>query len=292
MSNTPSWKLIDLLKTTSLFFQKKEIENPRLNAELLLAHILDMDRVSLYVNFERTLLPDEIGRYRSAVSRRIKGEPLQYILGQTEFMGFPFFVTKDVLIPRPETEILCEEVLKLRESETELHFLDIGTGSGCIPISLVRIWSGASALSIDISHQALKIAEQNKQLNGIDGQLDITFYQKDLFDEWPDSRFNINFTAVISNPPYIAQDEMSGLQKEVKDHEPQIALTDGADGLRFYKQIFKLAFEKKIKTKYLFLEMSGSQPEHIRKQAEKFNFKEISSIRDLNKIPRVLRILV
>jgi len=97
---------------------------------------------------------------------------------------------------------------------------------------------------------------------------------------------------VISNPPYIAQDEISGLQQGVKDHEPQIALTDGADGLRFYKQIFKIVFEKKIKTKYLFLEMSGSQPERIREQAEKFNFKEVSSIRDLNQIPRVLRILV
>jgi len=292
MSNSQSWKLIDLLKTTSSFFQKKNIENPRLNAELLLAHVLEMDRVSLYVSYSRVLAGLEIDAYRKAVSRRIKGEPLQYILGQTEFMGFPFIVTPDVLIPRPETETLCEEVIKLRNDESKMSFFDIGTGSGCIPISLVRMLPDARALAIDISEKALEVAERNKQLNSGNCSLDLEFYAKDLFSEWPDERFENKFTAVISNPPYITQAEFGGLQREVKDHEPQIALTDGANGLRFYKRILELVAEQKIRTKYIFLEMSGSQPEKIRALAESHAFNNITAIPDLTGIERVLKILI
>ncbi len=292
MSNNQSWKLIDLLKTTSAFFQKKNIENSRLNAERLLAHVLNMDRVSLYVHFDRPILPAELDSYRRAVSRRAKGEPLQYILGQTEFMGFPFIVTPDVLIPRPETEILCEEVLKLREHEKDATLLDIGTGSGCIPISLARLWPSARSVALDVSDKALAVAEKNKQLNAVNGELNLAFYQKDLFSVWPDERFENQFTAVISNPPYIAMDEMAGLQTEVRDHEPEIALTDGANGLRFYKRILELVSNQTIKTKYIFLEMSGSQTARIRDLAESHSFQNITSVPDLNGIGRVLKILV
>ncbi len=290
MQKPKPWKLIDLLKTTTGYFQKKNIENPRLNAERLLCPILKMERINLYIEFERPISESELSQYRAFVSRRANNEPLQYILGETEFMGLPFKVTPDVLIPRPETEILVEEILKLKDQNKNLtNMLDIGTGSGCIPISLAHYWPQAQITGIDISAEALEIAKENKELNKTEN---ITFIEKDLFNDWPDENLAQNFDIIISNPPYVTEKEIDGLQNEVKEFEPTIALTDFSDGLRFYRHIFSLINDGKLKCKFLFFEMSGSQPEKIINEAKKYSFESIEVIKDLTEIERVLKIEV
>ena len=290
MQKQKTWKVIDLLKTTTTYFLKKNIENPRLNAERLLSHVLKMERIKLYVEFERPVSDAELDQYRSLVSRRTKNEPLQYILGETEFMGLAFQVNPSVLIPRPETEILVEGVIKLKnETEGQIDILDIGTGSGCIAISLAHYWPGAHAYGIDISADALKIAGENKVLNKTEN---VTFFEKDVFDSWPDNNLPKEFEIIISNPPYVTEDEMAGLQNEVKDFEPKVALTDFSDGMRFYTHIFSLINEGTLNTKFLFLEMSGSQPKKIVDEAKKYEFSSVEVIKDLNGIDRVLKVKV
>ncbi|NOG44702.1 MAG: peptide chain release factor N(5)-glutamine methyltransferase [Calditrichaeota bacterium] len=288
MQKQKTWKVIDLLKTTADFLKKKGIENPRLNAERLLSHVLDMERIKLYVEFARPVSNTELSEYRTLVSRRLTNEPLQYILGETEFMGLPFKVSTSVLIPRPETEILVEEIFKLNDQNKNVTtVLDIGTGSGCIPISLAHFWPEAHFTGIDISSDALAIAEENKSLNKKEN---VSFLKKDIFGHWPDENLSKQFDLIVSNPPYVTEAEMSGLQSEVKDFEPDIALTDFSDGLKFYKHIFTLVSDGILKTKFLFLEMSGSQPEKIVDEAKKCKFNSVEVIKDLTGIDRVLKI--
>jgi len=292
MSSVKSWKIIDLINTTAQYFKEKNIENPRLNAEQLLAKILNMKRVDLYVAFDRPVAPPELEEYRGLVRRRAAGEPLQYILQETEFMGLPFKVSPAALIPRPETEILVESVLELKGRLTVEHpvIVDIGTGSGCIAVSLARLWPQSRLWASDISTEALQLAEENARLNEVSER--IRFMQYDIFQPWPQDipdRPDI----IVSNPPYISDQELAGLSAEVRDFEPQSALTDRADGLSFYRRLLQLsAQEAAPECRYLFLEMSGSQPQQITALTQKQNFAEVRVLNDLNNIPRVLRIKV
>jgi release factor glutamine methyltransferase len=307
MQSNKRWTLLELLNTTTKYFTEKNIDNPRLNTEELLSKTLELDRVQLYVAYERPLTDAEIDTFRSLVKRRIQHEPLQHILGITEFMGYPIKVNRDVLIPRPETEILVEEVLKLK-SEIGMknpYILDIGTGSGCIAISLAMDWPTSSILAIDISTAALDMAKQNCELNNIDVQIadiyhkqnteltsSVILVEHDVLKSWP-SLFSKQFDIIVSNPPYVKNDEIEALQPEVRDFEPHIALTDSGDGLKFYKHIFDLVkVNCELECKYLFLEMSGSQPKEITDLAYTYSFKKIETIPDLNKIDRVLKIEV
>jgi release factor glutamine methyltransferase len=283
------WKLIDLLNTTSDYFKAKNIENPRLNAELLLGHVLKMKRVNLYVEFERIISNTELSTYRELVSRRITHEPLQYIIGQTEFMGLPFNVNPSVLIPRPETEILCETVLALKDGLTNpVSVLDIGTGSGCLAVSLAHFWPGAKVSGIDINEKTLEAARSNAKLNKTDNAF---FFNSDIFN-WPDLEMQQEYSVVVSNPPYIKKDEMTTLQPEVKDFEPAEALTDFADGMKFYSHFFTLVEQGLLKCTYFVLEMSGLQPEKIVDEAKSRKFGNIEVIKDLTGIDRVLKIKV
>jgi len=289
MPENKLWKLIDLLKTTGDYFKTKNIENPRLNAELLLGHVLKMQRVNLYVEFERIISNTELSLYRELVSRRITHEPLQYILGQAEFMGLPFNVNPSVLIPRPETEILCETVLSLKSVlNNNISILDIGTGSGCLAVSVAHFWPESKVSAIDISEQTLQTAGSNAQLNKT---TNVSFFKSDIF-EWPDPLIPQEFSVVVSNPPYIKKDEMDTLQPEVKDFEPAEALTDFADGMKFYNHFFTLAEQGFLKCTYLVLEMSGLQPEKIVDEAKTRKFTDIEVIKDLTGIDRVLKIKI
>lgn len=307
MPSKKHWKLLEILNTTTQYFIDKNIENPRLNAEELLGKVLGIDRVQLYVSYEQPLSDKEIYDFRSLVKRRIHHEPLQHIIGMTEFMGYPIKVNRDVLIPRPETEILVEGVLKLHcEGKLEKpSILDIGTGSGCIAVSLALTWPNSELLAIDISASALDVAKQNCELNKIPVQIKdsnhkqkTNFYtpiilaQLDIMQSWPQS-LNNHFDIIISNPPYVTKNEINDLQVEVRDFEPHIALTDHDDGLKFYKRIFDMVKSKgELDCRYLFLEMSGSHPDRIEDLAHKYIFKKINIIPDLNKIDRVLKIEV
>jgi release factor glutamine methyltransferase len=286
-----SWKIIDLLKTVSQFLQDKGIENPRLNAELLLGKVLNLNRVHLYLQFERPLTSSELEAYREFVRRRAKHEPLQYILGETEFMGLPFRVNSHVLIPRPETELLVEETLKLQNAfnSSRVEIVEIGSGSGCIAVSLAKHWPATQVYATDISDEALEVAGENARLNAV--QERVTLVRHDFFSEW-DASLPKQMDIFISNPPYIRQDEIKSLPSEVKEFEPLVALTDGADGLRFYRRVFELIASRAIQPHFVLLELSGTQAEKIVDLSKQYDLKNQEVIPDLNQINRILKIKV
>ena len=289
MTDRPkTWTVIDILSTTTDYFSQKRIQNPRLNAERLLSHVLNMDRIHLYLQFEKILTSVEVDQYRSLVKRRGNFEPLQYITGETEFMALPFKVGPDTLIPRPETEILVETCLEHRKKwdKKPLNIWDIGTGSGCIAVSLAYYWPESYVFASDISDKALNMARKNALFNNVGN---ISFIHHDILRDNPPFKSKVDI--IVSNPPYISQAELAGLEPEVRDFEPGIALTDQADGLQFYRRILELIGDT-IECKLVFLELSGSQTDKIMDLGHSFKFKEIRVINDLNQIPRVMEISV
>lgn len=307
MNNKQRWTVLELVNTITRFFREKEIDNPRLNAEQLLGHVLKLSRVQLYLAFERPVTSEELEQFRTLVRRRVNREPLQYILGQTEFMGYPIMVNKNVLIPRPETELLVTETLQWRENDLWINplILDIGTGSGCIAIALAREWLQSRILALDNSAAAIDLAEKNIAANqlqyhrpGLDApyqtwpQASIYLLKQDINQPWP-AHLPDRVDILVSNPPYIAKSELDSLPPEVKDFEPLPALTDFSDGLHFYRRIFQLVSPGgELSCRYICLEMSGSQPQKIIDLANQQKFLQISVIPDWNQIPRILKIKV
>ena len=274
--------VLESLKLSTDYLEKKGIESPRLNAELLLADILNCKRIDLYLKFDQPLKEDEIDKYREWISRRGKYEPLQYLTGKVEFYGLNFKVTPDVLIPRPETEILVEEVIKYCKDKPGLKILDIGTGSGNIPVALMKNTSGNEMVSLDVSSNALEIARYNAALNGIGEEIKFILSDINYFNAEPGQ-----FDIIVSNPPYISLKEYADLQKEITGHEPLIALTDSNDGLDFYRII---AEKSKILLKrggHIFLEIGQGQKEEVEKILSLNNFTNIIFIRDYQQIERI-----
>jgi release factor glutamine methyltransferase len=288
MSNDHSrLTIIELLNRSSKYLKEKHIENPRLNAEQLLARVLGLDRVQLYLQYDRQLIPQETTCYREYIRRRTTNEPLQYILGETEFMGYLFKVAPGVLIPRPETELLVEKVLQLRETIQTPHpcLWDIGTGSGCIAISLALNWKECTVIGTDISDEALIQAQNNARMHKVDES--IRFIKHDVLNEL--QPLSVQADIILSNPPYISKKEFEALNEEIRMYEPPEALTDGGDGLLFYKKIFSL-IKNGLRTKFCLLELSGLQTEAILSQARQISVKKMEVFEDLNHIPRVLQL--
>jgi release factor glutamine methyltransferase len=285
---TKIWKLITLLDTTTTYFKKHEIENPRLNAERLLAHTLNINRIQLYLQFERLLTISEVENFRDLVKRRSQHEPLQYITSETEFMGLPLQITPDVLIPRPETELLVEHALAWLHSHKYKSpvIWDIGTGSGCIAVSLAHAFPTCRVVASDFSEEVLKVAQHNAHLNNVNSQ--IQFIKHNILED--DPAIKDDFNLIICNPPYITEHEWETLPKEVRIFEPSSALTDHQDGLTFYNRLFELAH--RYSYNYFILELSGTQFDKIFKLAQNYNFKEVRMFPDLNAIPRILEIKV
>jgi len=283
-----NWTVLEILNATAEYFTRNNFEQPRLNAERLLSHILDLDRVNLYLQFERILTAGEVDSYRDLVKRRSQHEPLQYIIGKAEFMGLPFALNREVLIPRPETEILVETTLALKDQllHNGVHIWDIGTGSGCIAISMAHHWPDCQVLATDNSGSALKIAQSNARLNEVNN---IIFKKHDVLTDPLNWDYNIDI--VVSNPPYISDTEYADLDKEIIEFEPLQALTDHKDGLEFYRRILTLIDELK-ECKFIFLEMSGTQTDKIFSLVKSYGYNETEIINDLNQIPRVLKISI
>jgi len=231
------WTILDILKVSEGLLKGKNIDKPRLNAELLLCDTLNTMRINLYLDFEKPLTEQEIAGYRTKIKRRINGEPLQYILGKAEFYGLKFIVNPSVLIPRQETELLVEKTLEFIHSDESVshNILEIGTGSGCISIAIAAN-SECRIDAIDINSSALKTAQANSERNKTSSK--INFQLKNILSDF--ESFN-GYDIIVSNPPYIPLKEMASLQIEVKDYEPSSALTDGSDGLTFYRKIIELA---------------------------------------------------
>lgn len=274
--------VLESLQLSTNFLEKKGIESPRLNAELLLAEILNCKRLDLYLKFDQPLKENEVDKYREWISRRGKFEPLQYVTGKVEFFGLLFKVTRDVLIPRSETEILVEEVIKFCKGKTGLKILDIGTGSGNIPIALAKNILGAEIVTVDLSAKALEVAKENAVLNGVESE--IKFILSDV------NHLNIEtslFDIVVSNPPYISAEEYPTLQKEITDYEPSIALTDANDGLGFYRVISERSKSFLKRGGNIFLEIGYGQKEDIEKILTLNEFAKIHFIKDYQQIERV-----
>ncbi len=288
----PGETIQSLLRKSVAFFEEKGVDEAKRTAELLLAHALGAKRIDLYVRFEQPLREDELERFRTSVRRRLAGEPVQYILGQTEFYGLPFHVSPGVLIPRPETEHLVEAAVDfLRPVAARMlpegrapRVLDIGTGSGCIAIAVARHVPGARIVAVDVSAAALEVARANASLNAVDEAIE--FIEGDVL---ADERavFRGPYDLVLSNPPYIAAAEMSALQREVRDHEPHTALTDNGDGLTFYRRIALLLRAMCAGGGGCFLEIGYGQHDAVRDIFVAAGFPPPSFISDYASIPRV-----
>ena len=254
--------VLEALQKSTEFLGKKNVESPRLQTELLLAHLLTMPRMKLYLNFERTLTPAETDALRGLVKRRGLREPLQHITGSTSFCGLEIAVNRHVLIPRPETEILAElgwQFLATLNAQPSTA-LDFGTGSGCIAIALAAKCPAAKIVAIDISADALVLATQSAARNNVAEK--IRFLQSDNFAALPaDTRFDL----IVSNPPYIPSAEITTLQPEVRDFDPRGALDGGADGLDFYRLLAAKVKSLLKPDGKIMLEFGDGQAEAIRK---------------------------
>ena len=278
------WTISSLLNWTVNYFKTKGIESARLDAEILLADVLKQERIYLYVHFDEPMQKDELAKFREYVAKRAKHIPVAYIIGEREFMGLPFKVTSDTLIPRPDTEILVESAINNIDKEANIDIVDIGTGSGAIILSLLHNLPKANGYSVDISAKAVKVAEENsKSLNLADR---CKFFVGDLFASFDDKK--IAFDVIVSNPPYIPLKDIAGLESDVKDYEPLSALTDNGDGLSYYKRLLS---EGKIYLKdggFIGLEVGIYQADIVGQIALDNGWKNIQIIKDYAGIDRVV----
>jgi release factor glutamine methyltransferase len=270
------------------FLAKKGVESPRLQAELLLAAVLKVQRMRLYLDFERVLTDDQQAALRELVRRRGQREPLQHILGTACFCGLDLEVNRDVLVPRPDTELLAElgwEFLKKaaeRSNDPPLA-LDFGTGSGCIAIALAVQCPAARVTALDISTAALALARRNATRHAVDSRVE--FLAGDGFAALPS---RAKFDLVISNPPYIPTDEISTLEPEVRDHDPRPALDGGADGLDFYRRLAREAAAFLRPGGQIMVELGHGQEAAVTKhfKSEKWVVEFVKA--DYHRTPRIL----
>lgn len=256
----------EAITKASLQLKTKNIEAPKLKARLLMQYIIKQTRQYIIVYDEKNLTPKQEKSYFEKVEKIIQGVPLQHITHQQEFMKMNFYVSKDVLIPRPDTEVLVEEVIKIAKQINAKKILDLCTGSGAIAVSLAKYIKGSQITATDISHKALEIAEKNAENNGVDKQ--IAFLASDLWEEIPKEKYDM----IVSNPPYIRKEMIKSLQEEVQK-EPEIALDGGWDGLDFYRKIIGQADEYLKYGGYLCLEIGYDQKIDVIdliEQAEKY----------------------
>ena len=229
--NGDIWTIGRILKWTEQYFGGKGVESPRLDAEVLLSHVLKKERIYLYVHFDQPMEAEELAAYKELIKQRVNHVPVAYLLGQREFMGLNFKVTPATLIPRPDTEILVQAAVERLRGREQCSFADIGTGSGAICLSVLSFVPGSSAVTVDISPEARAVAEENAENLGLSERIE--FFTGDLLEPVKDRKF----TAILSNPPYIPEKDIEGLQEEVRCQEPYGALSGGQDGLDFYRRL-------------------------------------------------------
>ncbi|MCI0663640.1 MAG: peptide chain release factor N(5)-glutamine methyltransferase [Acidobacteria bacterium] len=281
----PAITISEVLKSASRYLRESAVPNDILDAQTLLAEALGRDRTYLIINYHQEVPPDVLEKYRMLIERRASGEPLQYITGHQEFFGLEFEVTTDVLIPRPETEIIIEETIRLARGARldQQLIIDVGTGSGCIGITLARELEQSRVIATDISHAALMVAKRNARRHGLEDR--IGFVVSDLLLALSQPLF-ADF--IISNPPYVSENQMAGLQREVRDWEPRLALTDFGDGLSFYRSLFEQAPGRLKPGGYLICEMGYTQSEKILAMIDPEYWDEPLMLDDLQGIPRTL----
>ncbi len=274
----PPWTVLKILDWTTQFFEKQNIDGARLDAELLLADTLKMERVMLYANFDRPMGEDELANYKGAIKRRSAKEPVAYIVGSRGFWNFDFKVDSRVLIPRPDTERLIEVVLERAENMDAKKILDIGTGSGAIAVTLKSELQNVAVTATDICEDALELASENATSLGFA----VEFIHSDLFQNL-DQTYDI----IVSNPPYIAQADKKMLSKDVLDHEPHLALF-AEDGLSIYKRLIPRAFEKLNPGGLLAVEIGYDQGEKVLDICKSAGFSDLEIAKDYGGNERVV----
>ena len=275
------WRLIDILNWGETYFRDKNFDNPRTEIELLLQHLIGCKKIDLYLQFEKIVKPKELITLRSWVKRRINREPIQYITRSSEFYGRKFIVDQNVLIPRPETEILIDVSVEILSKKNSPTIIDIGTGSGCIGITLALEIPSSNIIAIDIYDSALAIAKKNADMYSI---RNIEFLRLDILNQ------DIIHIAdmLISNPPYISKEEIPDLMEDVKDFEPMIALTDKSDGLDFYRKFSDIMPHVIKKNGTAILEVGrGSHSDRVKEIFCKSGYNNIDIVKDLNNDKRV-----
>ncbi|MCH7722301.1 MAG: peptide chain release factor N(5)-glutamine methyltransferase [Bacteroidetes bacterium] len=276
--------ILGVITKSTEYLDRKGIESPRANAEILLANILNCKRLELYLMYDKPLRDSELNSYREYLKRRSNYEPIQYITGSVEFYTLELKVTPAVLIPRPETEILVEVIIDSVKKEDELFILDFGSGCGNISIALAENLPNVHVTGIDISKDAIMIANENLEKYQLNGR--VNFVNGDIL------KFNVNdflnYDIIVSNPPYVSQNDYLNVQKEIKNFEPKIAVTDFSDGYKYFVKIITLASEILKSGGKLFFEMGEGQSKKINELLVKNNYKKIYVFKDYQKIDRVI----
>lgn len=237
MAGSTIWTIKKLLLWTTHYFQEHHLDSPRLDAELLLAHVLHKQRIYLYTDFDLIVEPSELSLYREYIKKRVSGVSTAAIIGEKEFMGLTFKVNEDVLIPRPDTETWLEKVIQYHRNEQGLYVADLGTGSGAILLSFLYYCKEDTGVGVDISEKALEVAEENGKTLKMDDR--VTWRRGDYLTALEEEEL---FDGILTNPPYIPTGDIRGLAEEVR-HEPMNALDGGADGLTFYRKLAEGAAE-------------------------------------------------
>ena len=280
-----SWTLIDIIKWGEQFFKDRGFDNPRAEIEWLLCSLLETTRLDIYLKYDMPVSNEKLRILRSWIKRREKKEPLQYITGVCEFYGREFFVNSDVLIPRPETESIIDIALEhYKKINQKPSILDIGSGSGCISITMALEISDSNVLGLDSSSSANKIARKNSlKLKA----KNVSFDDMDILTNIPGKGFDI----VISNPPYIPQEELNTIMPDVINFEPHIALTDSLDGLTFYRRYAKLCEHLLTKNGIFLLEVGlGDHCVKVEKIFRREGYNNINCYKDFNDDERILLI--
>lgn len=282
MAATTGRTLLEVIHATTSFFQQKGVESPRLTIELMLAHVLKKKRLQLYMAFEHSLDDATLETLRGMVKRRAAGEPLQYILGRTEFHGLEFLTDKRALIPRPETEHLVEEIAAACKDRGPVRILDVGTGTGCIAICLAKLLPNADMVAVDRSDGALELARANAGNHGVAAR--IQFHQSDLFAAVDGQTFDW----IASNPPYIPASEVNTLAREIRDHEPLEALFAGDDGLAIIRRIITEASSFLNPGGHVAIEIGAGQSGAVQQLFRDAQYQVAKVVKDLQNHERLV----
>lgn len=280
-------KILSLVHYGEAKLKEAGIVSAKYEAEILMSHVLKKSRLRLYMDIKGFIPQEKEDQYKQLLSMRAKRKPLQYILGYADFYNFRFKVNENVLIPRPETEVLVESVIEhiVRCFDKKISILDIGTGSGNIPISIAKSSSMVTIYAMDKSEEALEIAEYNAKENGLEGR--IKFIQMSIYDDYAKLKDIVGHVDIItSNPPYIPTDEIKNLMPEIAEYEPKSALDGGSDGLEIIKKIILVANGLLRYNGSLFLEIGDGQKEGVQSFAKKYFSIDFKN--DLGGTPRVL----
>jgi release factor glutamine methyltransferase len=285
-----SWTVRRLLEWTSTFFSRKEVDSPRLSAELLLAHVLSVQRIKLYTDYDRTLNETVLTAYRELVRRAAEHEPIAYLTGKAFFFNLELEAHPGVLIPRPDTETLVENVLQTVRHQSGMEsprILDLCTGSGCIAAALATGLRSATVIATDISLKAIAAAKANLQRLGLADRVNVV--QGDLFEALNGIVDCAPFHLIVSNPPYIPTEQLKSLDRNVRDYEPAEALDGGPDGLDFHRRILTRAADRLLPGGMFFIEIAFDQGPTAQALGESFgDYENVRVLRDFGGNNRVL----